>query len=218
MRWHSFCLCVVALLPACAPVATLQGPGPDAVPPPVQPPLRQTSGGGVFLPETPWSLTSDSRAFRAGDVLTVILEETTQASKKAGTQLDKGSSVSVQPTVFGGKTYETNVGINAQRDFSGNASSTQQNALKGAITVIVQEVLPNGLLRVHGEKSLLLNQGEEIIQVSGYVRASDIDTDNRVSSQRVANARISYAGRGALADANTPGWLARFFLSPLLPF
>ena len=218
MRWHSFCLCVVALLPACAPVATLQGPGPDAVPPPVQPPLRQTSGGGVFLPEPPWSLTSDSRAFRAADVLTVILEETTQASKKAGTQLDKGSSVSVQPTIFGGKTYETNVGINAQRDFSGNASSTQQNALKGAITVIVHEVLPNGLLRVHGEKSLLLNQGEEIIQVSGYVRASDIDTDNRVSSQRVANARISYAGRGALADANTPGWLARFFLSPLLPF
>jgi flagellar L-ring protein precursor FlgH len=90
--------------------------------------------------------------------------------------------------------------------------------LQGAITVIVQEVLPNGLLRVSGEKTLYLNQGEEFVRLRGYVRAGDIDNDNRVSSQRIANARIAYSGEGALADANNPGWLMRFFSSPWMPF
>ena len=85
-------------------------------------------------------------------------------------------------------------------------------AIWGSTYVIVTEVLPNGLLKIQGDKSLYINQGEEIMHVSGYVRASDIDTDNRVSSQRVANARISYAGKGTLADANTAGWLVRFFV------
>jgi flagellar L-ring protein precursor FlgH len=65
---------------------------------------------------------------------------------------------------------------------------------------------------------LYLNQGEEFVRLSGYVRANDIDSDNSVSSQRVANARIAYSGRGALADANTAGWLTRLFSSPLIPF
>jgi flagellar L-ring protein precursor FlgH len=86
------------------------------------------------------------------------------------------------------------------------------------VTVIVQEVLPNGLLRVAGEKRLQLNQGEEFLRLKGYLRAADIDNDNQVSSLRVANARIAYSGQGSLADANTPGWLTRFFTGPLMPF
>jgi flagellar L-ring protein precursor FlgH len=163
-------------------------------------------------------MVSDVRVFRPGDVLTVVLQETTQASKKADTQFDKGSSASVQPLSIMGRTLKTDLSLNAQRDFSGSATSTQQNALRGAVTVIVREVLANGLLHVHGEKSLYLNQGEEMVRVTGYVRAADIDTDNRVSSLRIANARIVYAGRGALADANNPGWLTRFFTSPMMPF
>lgn len=84
--------------------------------------------------------------------------------------------------------------------------------------MIVQEVLPNGLLRVAGEKNLMLNQGEEFVRLKGFVRAADVDADNRVSSLRVANARIAYSARGALAEANQPGWLTRFFNSPWLPF
>lgn len=84
--------------------------------------------------------------------------------------------------------------------------------------MVVQDVLPNGLLQIRGDKSLTLNQGEEIIQVSGYVRPDDVDTDNRLSSRRIANARISYTGRGTLADSNTAGWLTRFFTSPWMPF
>jgi flagellar L-ring protein precursor FlgH len=171
----------------------------------------------VFSAETV-SLTSDARAFRVGDVVTVQLQETTQASKKAGTSFSKGSTATAAPITAFGKSLKTGLSIAGDRSFTGDATSTQQNALTGAITVIVQEVLPNGLLRVAGEKRLQLNQGEEFVRLKGYLRAADIDNENQVSSLRVANARIAYSGQGSLADANTPGWLTRFFTGPLMPF
>lgn len=195
-------------------------PPPDTafdLPPPPPAPARG-SGGGVFVAGSSGALVADSRAQRVGDVLTVVLEETTQASKKSGTSLDKKSGATVKPTFIGSEVFNTKVGIDAQRDFNGAASSSQQNSLSGAITVVVQQVLPGGLLLVRGEKQLTLNQGEEFLRLAGYVRVADIDSDNRVSSLRIANARIAYSGRGALSDANAPGWLTRFFTSPWMPF
>lgn len=172
-------------------------------------------GGGVFLAGRSTSLTADTRAFRPGDVLTVLLAETTQASKSAGTQIGKAAGGSLGVSIRD-RSLAADLGV--QRDFNGNASSSQQNTLQGAITVVVQDVMPNGLLKVVGEKSLWINQGEELIRLGGYVRAADVDADNRVSSQRIANARISYSGQGDMASANTPGWLTRLFNSPLMPF
>lgn len=181
--------------------------------------LPRGTSGGVFAPDAALSLYSDSRAFRVGDVVTVLLEETTQASKSAGTKFSKDSGVAVSAPGLLGKTFpKAAVDLNAGRTFQGDATSTQQNALSGAITVIVQEVMPNGLLRLAGEKLLTLNQGEEFVRLRGYVRAADIDADNRVSSLRIANARIAYSGQGSLADSNSPGWITRFFSSPLMPF
>ncbi|MCH7345260.1 flagellar basal body L-ring protein FlgH [Pelomonas sp. CA6] len=197
-----------ALQPPALPSAD---PGP--LPPPIAAPQRP-SGGGVFVAGRSASLTADTRAFRAGDVLTVVLQEATQASKKADTQMGKQSGAGVKADL-NGKAKAFSLG--SDRDFNGSAASTQQNTLQGAITVVVQEVMGNGLLRVAGEKSLTLNQGEELVRVAGYVRAADVDAENRVSSQRIANARISYSGRGHLADANTPGWLTRWFVSPWNP-
>jgi flagellar L-ring protein FlgH len=179
---------------------------------------RKAEGGGVFVPGAPWSLTSDSRAFRVGDVLTVELEEATQASKKSNTSVDKSSNAVVTRPRIAGTELPIDAALGGKRNFSGSGASSQQNTLRGSVTVIVQNVLPNGLLQVRGDKKLMLNQGEETVRLSGYVRAADIGTDNRVSSQRVANARIQYSGKGSLADANEPGWLTRFFNSPWFPF
>ena len=199
------------------PLSTPKAPD-DALALPKGQAARAGISGGVFSADTV-SLTSDARAFRVGDVVTVLLQETTQASKKAGTSFSKGSTASVTPIGVLGKTFgRTGVNIGADRSFQGDATSTQQNALSGAVTVLVQEVLPNGLLRVAGEKRLQLNQGEEFLRLAGYLRAADIDNDNQVSSLRVANARIAFSGQGSLADANTPGWLTRFFTGPLMPF
>ncbi|MFC4762293.1 flagellar basal body L-ring protein FlgH [Dyella koreensis] len=173
--------------------------------------------GGVMVPGAAWSLVSDNRAFRAGDMLTVVLQESTQASKQSGTSIGKSSSLAAKAgRILGGSLpIETDAGL--KRNFDGSGSSSQQNALRGSVSVIVQRVLPNGLLQVRGEKRLVLNQGEEVVRLAGYVRAADIDTNNRVSSQQIANARIQYSGRGSLADANEPGWLTRFFNSKWMP-
>lgn len=197
-----------------APIAAV--PDEDAVP--VTRNVQRGVSGGVFSSDA-LSLTSDARAYRVGDVVTVILQETTQASKRAGTSFNKGSSVGVSPLGMLGKTFaKTAIDVSAERSFSGDSTSTQQNALSGALTVIVQEVLPNGLLRVAGEKNMTLNQGEEFVRLKGYIRAADVDADNQVSSLRVANARIAYSAKGVLADANSPGWLTRFFTGPFMPF
>ncbi|MYM83956.1 flagellar basal body L-ring protein FlgH [Duganella sp. FT50W] len=195
-------------------------PGPSDEPPAVN---RGTAprgvSGGVFSPDLGMSLTSDSRAFRVGDIVTIILQETTQASKKAGTSFSKQSADNINaPNLLGKSFPKAAIGLGATNTFAGDSTSTQQNALSGAITVIVQEVLPNGLLRVSGEKNLTLNNGEEFVRLRGYLRAADIDADNQVSSQRIANARIAYSAQGTLADVQQPGWLTRFFTGPLMPF
>jgi flagellar L-ring protein precursor FlgH len=168
------------------------------------------------VPDNGWSLTSDVR-LPPGDVLTVMLRRPPRPARRPTPASARTASLGV---ARGDRRQvaQDRHRPEQQTDFTGTAASTQQNTLQGAITVVVQEVLPNGLLRVQGEKSLYLNQGEEMIRLAGYVRAADVDADNRVSSQRIANARIAYAGSGALADANNAGWLTRFFASPWMPF
>jgi len=210
----------LVLLAGCSSLQPAVRPAPfDEAPALSRSALPRGTSGGVFNPDSSISLVSDSRAFRVGDIVTVILQETTQASKSAGTTLAKDSSVGIASPSLLGKTFpKAGVDISAERGFKGDAQSTQQNALTGAITVIVQEVMPNGLLKVAGEKVLTLNQGEEFVRLRGFLRAADIDANNQVSSQRIANARIAYGAQGTLADTNQPGWLTRFFLGPLMPF
>ena len=210
----------LVLLAGCASLEPTVRPAPfDEAPALTRSAPPRGTSGGVFNPDSSMSLVSDSRAFRVGDIVTVILQETTQASKSAGTTLAKDSSVGIASPSLLGKTFpKAGVDISAERGFKGDAQSTQQNALSGAITVIVQEVMPNGLLKVAGEKVLTLNQGEEFVRLRGFLRAADIDANNMVSSQRIANARIAYGAQGTLAEANRPGWLTRFFLGPLMPF
>jgi flagellar L-ring protein FlgH len=77
--------------------------------------------------------------------------------------------------------------------------------------VTIAEVRPNGTALVRGEKLMHLSQGEEWVQLSGIVRLSDIDQDNRVASPRLADARITYSGKGSVQRASREGWLSKFF-------
>lgn len=180
--------------------------------------LPATTSGGLYRTGHTSSLVQDRRALRVGDILMVVLDESTQSSKSAGTSYGKSSDVGIGvPTVLGKSYPDLETSASADRNFNGSAKSSQQNTLRGAIAVTVHQVLPNGTLLVKGEKALRLNQGDEFIRLTGLVRLDDITRNNQVSSQNVANAKISYAGRGALNDSNSAGWLSRFFTSPLFP-
>lgn len=179
--------------------------------------------GSIYHDVHSLELFADPRAHRVGDILTVVLLESTQATKKATTTTSKNDKTAIDsPTILGqalsigGKA--ATIATNGQRSFDGNGSSSQSNQLSGAITVTVAERLSNGNLLVRGEKSLSINQGQEMVRISGIVRPQDIGADNTIASTRVANAHIGYTGRGSLADANTQGWMSRFFNSRWMPF
>ncbi len=212
----------VMLLAGCAGRQEFIPPEPNAeeyAPPVLDYTLPDTKAGSLYRHQYTMTLFQDRRAYRVGDVLTVQLSEETSSSKKAGTQFGKNSTVDFAAPTIGNKTYnEFGVSLDGSRNFDGSASSSQGNKLQGAITVTVHEVLPNGVLRISGEKWLRLNQGDEFIRLTGIVRVDDISRSNQVSSQRIADARITYAGRGALADSNAAGWLTQFFNSPWVPF
>ncbi|MBU3738960.1 MAG: flagellar basal body L-ring protein FlgH, partial [Rhodoferax sp.] len=109
------------------------------------------------------------------------------------------------------------VGTSTNNDFSGKGGTESANTFSGTITATVTEVLPNGHLAVAGEKQIGVNQNVDVLRFSGTIDPRAVQPGNVVSSTKVANARIESRGRGAQAEAQTVGWLSRFFFS-LLPF
>lgn len=189
----------------------------------------QTNPGAIYHPGTAQMLFQDKKALRIGDIITIILSESTNASKNADTELKKDTSINFgAPTIFNGADGSpitfgagtTDLGINytGANAFKAETDTKQSNQLSGTITVTVHQVYPNGNLFVKGEKWISLNQGSEFIRVSGIIRPEDISKDNQIQSNRIANASISYGGTGPLAEVNEEGWLSRFFNSGWWPF
>lgn len=178
------------------------------------------SGGSIFASYQSGALIEDPKAQNVGDVLTVLLVESTNASKQASTTTKKETVVeNANPDVFGRPiTHNGNPllsgSIEGDQSFTGNGASSQSNSLAGTITVTVVKRFENGNLLVSGRKQIALNQGSEHVTISGIVRPLDISTSNTVTSDRLAMAKISYGGRGPVNDASSMGFLARFFNSP----
>jgi flagellar L-ring protein precursor FlgH len=216
------CLAIAALA-ACGNAPPKPDPQFSSVRPEYTQPLP-VNDGAIYKAGYEMTLFSDQRARRPGDIITIVLVEKTNASKKATTKTKKDSSMDIaSPSIWGGPVTKGGLEIlaaaaDAEREFTGEGDTTQSNSLTGRISVTVIDAMPNGNLMVRGEKLLTLNQGSERVQVSGIVRAADVTPDNTVLSTQVADAQIVYAGEGALADANSPGWLARFFQSSWWPF
>jgi len=179
---------------------------------------RDPDSGSIYQVSRNYNIYGDTKALNVGDVLTVLLEESTRASKNAETKITKDQELSLpEPNLFGKNNIGLNASANLERDFQGAAEADQSNSLAGSITVTVTEVLPNGVLRIRGEKWLSLTNGDEYIRLTGMVRPQDIAPDNTVASNRIADARFAYGGTGDFDQANQMGWLARFFNSEWWP-
>lgn len=181
------------------------------------PPAQNT--GSIFQSGYDVRLFENQRARRVGDNLTVIIVEANTATKQADTEASRDASTDVSVPMFGGVSINAmQATLQSANAMKGKGKSQQNNFLSGSLTVTVVEVLPNGNLRVQGEKRMGLNQGSEFMKLSGIVRQIDISTDNTVLSSRVSDATFIYNGEGALADANRQGWAQRFFMSILFPY
>jgi len=223
MRPMRFLLTLV-LLPGLAGCVAMGDVRPYKPLPPMEMVVAEpapATAGAIYQANTGLSLFSDHKARNVGDILTINLMENTIAQSSADTTVNKNSSMGVEaPMFFGHKDAngKFSASLSGKRGFTGNGKSAQSNRLQGQVTVTVTQRLPNGNLVVAGEKNLRLNQGNELVQIQGIVRAADIGADNTIASSKVANAQIVYGGRGALAQSNAMGWLARFFNSRLMPY
>jgi len=207
------------LLAACLFCGRAQ-PQPEyrPVPPPAAPPAL--ANGAIFQASNGYTpLTNGQRAGSIGDVLTVVLVERTQGQSTSTSNTEREGNVALTPPATGPLSFfaGTDVSMGGQNAFQGRGVTGQSNSLLGEITVTVSEVLPNGSMRIRGEKQLRINRGHEFIRLSGIVRPADISADNRVASTRIADAQIEYIGRGEIARSSRQGWLQQFF-SLLSPF
>ena len=170
---------------------------------PEMPEDQVVATGSLFHNASINSLYSDDKARQVGDIITVTLQESTQASKKAKNEYDSESKNTVNPiTGFGGLAMNlgsksVQFGMDASNEFAGDAKADQSNSLSGNISVNVLRVYPNGNLMIRGEKWIQLNTGREYIRLTGIIRGQDIDSDNTIVSTKVANARIEYSGTGS---------------------
>ena len=146
------------------------------------------------------------RAYAVGDLITVLLNESTQANRQQSGEIKRKNSNDVLPASVSAR-LGTGVNLNSSEiNSTGTGTADQTASLPGSIAVTVVEVLANGNLMVRGEKQLALTEGAEVIQVSGIVRPEDISPNNTLQSRRLANAQIAYRGTGDMASATRPGW------------
>ncbi|MCB1937180.1 MAG: flagellar basal body L-ring protein FlgH [Nitrosomonas sp.] len=216
----------VFTLSGCSTTPSTNAYQPFTTPPPKTTVVNESSGG-IFqsvsnIPGRRYTpLFEDRRARGIGDTIIVTLNEKTNARKSSGSNVNRTGSIdfSIPSAVLGvplnflGSTeFEAASG----NTFDGKGASSSNNDFTGTITVTVIDILSNGNLLVSGEKQIGINRGHEFIRLSGVINPINI-MNNTVSSVQVADARIEYRSNGYLDEAQTMGWLSRFFLN-LSPF
>ncbi len=177
----------------------------------------QMATGAIYNGSQSEAFFGRGRAFQVGDVITVILDESTQAGRTQSGVVKRTSSNDVVPSGMGGGLLSGANLLGGSIKNEGSGTADQTATLKGSVAVSVIDVMSNGNLVLRGEKQLALTEGAEIIQVAGVVRPDDIAPNNTVASRRLANAQITYRGTGDMAAASRAGWATSGLLK-LWPF
>ena len=181
---------------------------------PLEKQAERVPTGGIYVSRQSDSWFGRGRNFQVGDVITVLLNESTQAARTQGSDLKRESSNTAMNTAFSPKwggqmgnifSNPVNLGSSVTKSV-GTGKADQEASLTGSVAVSVVSVMANGNLVLRGEKQVALTEGAEIIQVSGIIRPEDVSAVNTVQSRRLANAQISYRGSGDLASTAKAGW------------
>lgn len=212
-------LALVALLTGCAGHRIPDLAEVEPVAPVAMAPLPPQTPGSLWT-ESRGSLFLDVKGRTVGDVVTVAIFEKASASKEAITETDRSSTLSASISrLFGLERNMSNLNraidptalieASAENEFEGNGLTERTENLVATLSTQIIEVLPNGNLRIAGNKTVTVNSETQIVKLSGIVRPTDISSRNVVDSKNVLNARIAYVGEGVLSDKQQPGWLVR---------
>jgi len=162
------------------------------------------------------NLYADKKGKKAGDVVTVLVMEAAKAGSDTRTETEKKNGVDVslnKPSGSKALSWLPSFGVSneANVNYNGKGATARNGELKATVTARITEVLDNGNLLIEGSKLVAINDEEEILEVSGTIRADDINPDNTVYSYKIAEAVIRYSGSGTNTQAAKPGLLTRFF-------
>jgi flagellar L-ring protein precursor FlgH len=220
---HAARRAVLACLPSALALAGCQTLGPkvdviDTQPVrPVVAPVPAVNNGAIFQPTAYRPLFEDHRARLVGDTITVQIVEKVAASQSSTSSVDKSGnldgSITAMPFFAPNSWKRASASGSSASNFEGKGTTESANTFTGTITATVLEVLPNGHLVVSGEKQIGVNEHVGVLKFSGQIDPRAIQPGNVVASSQIANVRIEQRGRGAQAEAQAIGWLARFFLS-----
>lgn len=161
-----------------------------------------------------FSLYSDRRGRKVGDIVTVLVVESAKASNKSGTRTEKEQGVKASASKGNGLLDfipSLGFGAGASANYKGQGKTDREGTLKAKVTARIVKVLDNGNFVIEGSKIVEINSGREILKVSGIIRAEDIGRSNTVFSYNIADAKIVYTGNGSVYTGQRPGMLARFF-------
>jgi flagellar L-ring protein precursor FlgH len=173
--------------------------------------------GSLFQAASYRPAFEDRRARLVGDTVTIQIVESLTASQVSKSTSNRDTSISSAISAFPMQTAtglgRLDLGASSKNDFSGKGGTESANTFSGSITATVMEVLPNGHLVVAGEKQIGVNHNVDVLRFSGTVDPRLVQPGSIVSSTQVANVRVESRGRGPQGEAQTVGWLSRFFLS-----
>jgi flagellar L-ring protein precursor FlgH len=238
MTKHAILLVSIALLWGCAvnprdigrePHLTPVGSGlrPDRVPMVSQPaPTPVYYSGNSFWQDSSADLFRDPRAMKLGDVVTVkiaikdkaSLDSTSNRSRDSKNSLDFGQQYDLNTNLLKGKGEGSIASsIDAKTSSKGEGGTTRSESIELLVAAVVTDVMPNGNLVISGTQEVRVNFEVRVLSVAGVVRPRDISTDNSVSYEKIAEARISYGGRGRITEVQQPG-LGQQILDIIAPF
>jgi flagellar L-ring protein FlgH len=187
-----------------------------AVSPKPQPAARPTAGS-LFQTASYRPAFEDRRARQVGDSVTIQIVENVTASQKSTSTVNRNTSVDSAITALPFNDLsglaKFDVGATTNNNFSGKGGTESANTFAGSITATVIEVLPNGHMVVAGEKQIGVNQNVDVLRFSGTIDPRMMQPGSTISSTQVSDVRVESRGRGAQGEAQSVGWLSRFFLS-----
>jgi len=181
---------------------------------------QPTHTPGSLWSSSSGSLVSDHKAMDVGDIVTITIAESASASREATTSSNRDTTITAGiPNFFGVENapFIDDYGINLNElinanfadQFEGSGKTVRSGDLTASLSTQVINVYPNGNFKIRGGKEVMVNNEVQIIYLTGIVRPVDITAANTVDSNKILNARISYTGRGPVADKQEPGWLTR---------
>jgi flagellar L-ring protein FlgH len=162
----------------------------------------------LYLQGRSQSLAADHRASQVGDTVTVVIVQTAEASTTVRTGTRRSTTLGGQITACP-INESGDVGLTGKFDGQGQASRSERFITQ--MTAKVTRVLPNGDLEISGTQQLKINGEATTVEVRGLVRSVDVDAENRVPSNRIADAQIKYQGNGFVSRSARPGLLQRLF-------